>query len=78
MATNFSARLKDVTCGEQTQLVIIQNNEPSAVLIGVDAFQSLCDELEDLRTERVAVERLRSLERKRLVSHEDMLAHFST
>lgn len=76
MARTFGARLKDVTSGETTHLVIFEDNEPAAVLIGVEAYQSLQDELEDLRTERFASERLLSLDESNTISLEDMEASF--
>ncbi|MFK3724038.1 type II toxin-antitoxin system Phd/YefM family antitoxin [Pseudomonas monteilii] len=76
MARTFGARLKDVTSGETTHLVIFKDNEPAAVLIGVEAYQSLQDELEDLRADRLASERLLSLDESTTVSLEDMEACF--
>lgn len=76
MARTFGARLKEVTSGEMPHLVIFKDNEPAAVLVGIEAFQTMQDELEDLRTERLAAERLLSLKTSELVSLEDMEARF--
>ncbi|EPM45807.1 type II toxin-antitoxin system Phd/YefM family antitoxin [Pseudomonas syringae] len=76
MVRGFSAKLKEVTSGEVTHLVIFKDNEPAAVLVGVDAYQALQDELEDLRAERLAIERLSSLDEKQTVSFEDMEARY--
>lgn len=76
MARTFGARLKQVTSGEAIHLVIFKDNEPAAVLIGVDAFQAMQDELEDLRADRLASERLLSLNDENTVSLEDMEARF--
>jgi antitoxin StbD len=77
MVRSFGARLKDVTSGEVTHLVIFKDNEPAAVLVGVEAYQALQDELEDLRSELLAIERLPSLDNTDTVSLEDMEARFS-
>jgi len=77
MVRNFGARLKEVSSGEVTHLVIFKDNEPAAVLVGVEAYQALQDELEELRAERLAIERLSSLDEKNTVSLEDMEARFS-
>ncbi|RRV40872.1 type II toxin-antitoxin system Phd/YefM family antitoxin [Pseudomonas sp. o96-267] len=77
MVRGFSAKLKEVTSGEVTHLVIFKDNEPAAVLVGVDAYQSLQDELEDLRAERLAIERLSTLDEQNTVSLEDMEARFN-
>jgi antitoxin StbD len=57
-------------------LVIFKDNEPAAVLLGVDAYQALQDELEDLRAERLAIERLPTLSDQNTVSLEDMEVRF--
>ncbi|MNC23894.1 type II toxin-antitoxin system [compost metagenome] len=77
MVRSFGARLKDITSGEVTHLVIFKDNEPAAVLVGVEAYQALQDELEDLRAELLAIERLPSLDNTATVSLEDMEARFS-
>ncbi|HKS13235.1 MAG TPA: type II toxin-antitoxin system Phd/YefM family antitoxin [Pseudomonas sp.] len=76
MARTFGARLKEVTSGEATHLVIFKDNEPAAVLVGVEAYQAMQDELEDLRAERLASERLLTLDEANTVSLEDMEARF--
>ncbi|WP_259639752.1 type II toxin-antitoxin system Phd/YefM family antitoxin [Pseudomonas syringae group genomosp. 3] len=45
-------------------MVIFKDNEPAAVLVSVDAYQALQDELEDLRAERLAIEHLSTLDEK--------------
>lgn len=74
MARNFGSRLKEVASGDTHHLVIFKDNEPAAVLMGVEAYQALSDELEDLRSEILAIERLSSLNENELVSFEDMKA----
>ena len=76
MARNFGANLKSVTSGEQSHLVVFKDNEPAAVLMGIEAFQAMQDELEDLRIEMLASERLSSLDDSKLVSLEEMEARF--
>lgn len=76
MVRGFSARLKDVTSGDVPHLVIFKDNEPAAVLVGIETYQSLQDELEDLRAELLAIERLSSLDDDVSVSLEEMEARF--
>lgn len=76
MARTFGARLKEVTSGDTSHLVIFKDNEPAAVLMGVQAYQALQDELDDLRAERLAGERLLTLKEENTVSFEDMEARF--
>lgn len=76
MVRGFSARLKDVTSGDISHLVIFKDNEPAAVLVGIDTYQAMQDELEDLRSELLAIERLPSVENDVTVSLEEMEARF--
>ncbi|WCM48645.1 type II toxin-antitoxin system Phd/YefM family antitoxin [Pseudomonas sp. WJP1] len=75
MAQDFSAKLKEVTSGDVTHLVILKDNEPAAVLIGASAYQALQDELNDLRADLLAIERLLTLDEQNTASLEDMEAH---
>lgn len=76
MARSFGARLKEISSGLIPHLVVFKDNEPAAVLIGVDAYQAMRDELEDLRAESIAASRLPSLNDKPRVSLEDMEARY--
>ncbi|MBD8613843.1 type II toxin-antitoxin system Phd/YefM family antitoxin [Pseudomonas putida] len=76
MVRSFSARLRDVTSGDISHLVIFKDHEPAAVLVGIETYQALQDELEDLRSELRAIERLPSLDNDVTVSLEDMEARF--
>ncbi len=44
--------------GEQDRYVVMRNNAPAAVLLPVADYEALLDEIEDLRIERMAIERL--------------------
>ncbi|MFD2642997.1 Phd-YefM [Pseudomonas japonica] len=76
MVRGFSAKLKEVTSGKVSHLVIFKDNEPAAVLMSVENYQTLQDELEELRAERQAIDRLSTLDEERTVSLEDMEARF--
>ncbi|WP_416426654.1 type II toxin-antitoxin system prevent-host-death family antitoxin [Pseudomonas sp. App30] len=77
MARTFGARLKEVTNGDVPHVVVVKDNEPAAVLIGVNAYQAMQDEIDDLRAELLAIERLHSLDENETVSLEDMAALFN-
>lgn len=49
MARNFGAKLKEVTTGDMTHLVIFKDNKPTGVLVGVEAYQAMQAELVSLR-----------------------------
>jgi antitoxin StbD len=77
MVRGFSAKLKEVSSRATERLVIFKDNEPAAVIINVDAYQEMLDELENLRVEATARERLISFDQAKAVSHEDMRARYA-
>ena len=74
MARDFNAKLKEITSGDVTHLVIFKDNEPAAVLIGASAYQALRDELDDFRADHLALQRLSTLDEQNTSSLEDMEA----
>ncbi|MDV6320012.1 hypothetical protein [Chromohalobacter sp. HP20-39] len=76
MARSFSSRLKEISSRQTDRLVIFKDNQPAAVLMNVQAYQDLVDELEDLRIEAVARDRLASYQADQAIAHDDMRARF--
>jgi len=78
--TDIQRRAKEVfekiESGEQEKYVVMKNNAIAAVLIPADRYEALIDELEDLRLDAVARERLANFNPATAISHEDMLARF--
>lgn len=62
--------------GEQDKYVVMRNNAPAAVMMPVSAYEALMDELDDLRIEMAARDRLASFDRTKALSHEEMLKQF--
>jgi len=76
MVRGFSARLKEISSRTTERLVIFKDNQPAAVIINVAAYQEMLDELEDLRVEAAARERLIDFDQNKAVSHDDMRARY--
>lgn len=73
-AKKFFDRL---TSGDQDRYVVMRNNVPAAVMLSVKEFEAIMDELEDLRIEAIAAERLaKSNTTTPLVSHKDMFKKY--
>lgn len=77
MVRGFSARLKEISSRATERLVIFKDNQPAAVILNVDAYQEMLDELDDLRIEVAARERLTGFAEARAVSHDDMRARYA-
>ena len=66
-----------LSSGEQKKFVVMRNNAPAAVMMPVSVYEELMDELDDLRVELTARDRLQSFDRERAISHEEMMQRFS-
>lgn len=73
---NARLLLDSMVEGSQDRYVVIRDNRPTAVLLSTTRYEALMDELEDLRIEAVARERLLSLDKTKLISHAEMLKRF--
>ena len=77
MVRGFSTRLKEISSRALECFVIVKNNQPAAVIINVDAYQEMLDELKDLRVEAAAAERLTAFDQANAVCHDDMRARYA-
>ncbi len=79
--TEVSRSTKDIidrlASGEQDKYVVMRNNAPAAVMLPVAAYEALQDEIEDLRVEAVARERLRTYDPAKAITHEAMVRRFA-
>lgn len=72
MARGFSAKLKEIASRQTERLVVFKDNQPAAILMNVQAYQDMVDELEDLRIEAVSRDRLVSYQADQAISHDAM------
>lgn len=81
-ATDLSRKTRDLldalVHGRKRKLVVMRDNAPSAVLLSVAEYESMQDELQDLRIEAVARERLAGFDRADAIGHDEILAEFAT
>ena len=78
VSRSAKAIFRKLATGEQSRLVVLKNNAPAAVMLSVPAFESLMEELDNLRMEAVARCRLRTLNPKKTLSHREMLKRFGS
>ena len=62
--------------GKQDKFVVMRNNAPTAVMLPVDAYEALIDEVEDLRIEIIAIKRMRDFDRSKAIPHDEMVKKF--
>ncbi len=77
MVRSFSAKLKEVTSRATDRLVVFKDNEPAAVILNVQVYQDMQDELENLRIEAAARDRLAGFDAATAISHQDMRARYA-
>ncbi|WP_062268516.1 type II toxin-antitoxin system prevent-host-death family antitoxin [Endozoicomonas arenosclerae] len=78
-ARQLKAYLDKISNQESDKYVVMRNNQPAAVLLSVERFESMVEELEELRVEALARERLSAFdadEAAETISHSDMLKRF--
>lgn len=76
LSKKTSVTLEALEKGEAEKLIILKNNEPKAVLLSVEAYQALEEEVEDLRLATLALARLHTFKEKEAFSHEVLLEKF--
>ncbi|WP_252090823.1 type II toxin-antitoxin system Phd/YefM family antitoxin [Pseudomonas sp. MWU13-3659] len=76
MKRAFKARLGEVIDNEGRRMLILRNTEPAAVLMNARAFQAMTAEIEDLRADQLAAERLPGQGEVETISLETMEARF--
>ena len=64
--------------GKQDKYDIMRNNAPAAVMMSVQHYEALMDSIDDLKLELQASERLNTLEKSTLISHDDMIKKFES
>jgi len=63
--------------GEQDRYVVMRNNVPAAVMLAITEYEQMIEELDDLRVELIALERLSKMnEDTELVSFDEMQKRF--
>ena len=74
---NTRLLLDHMADGTQDRYVVMRDNRPTAVMLPTARYEALMAELEDLRIEAVARNRLSTIGQLKLVPHTEMLARFS-
>ena len=70
LSKKTSATLDALDRGEAEKLIILKNNTPKAVLLSMESYEAMQEEMEDLRLTALAIARLESFEEKKALTHE--------
>ncbi|MBW1786554.1 MAG: type II toxin-antitoxin system prevent-host-death family antitoxin [Deltaproteobacteria bacterium] len=77
LSKKTSATLEALEKGEVEKLIILKNNAPKAVLLSMEAYEAMEEELEDLRLMALALARLETFDSEKALSHDEMLEKFA-
>jgi len=76
LSKKTAATLDALEKGEAEKLIILKNNTPKAVLLSIEAYEAIEEEMEDLRLTALALARLETFKSKEALSHEYMMDKF--
>jgi antitoxin StbD len=68
--------LDSLSSGENEKFIILKNNAPKAILMSVDAYEALQEEIEDLRLTSLALARMQTFSFDDAISHKKMMEKF--
>ena len=77
LSKKTSATLDMLEKGEAEKLIILKNNTPKAVLLSIEAYEALEEEMEDLRLTALALARLETFDQKKVLSHKTVWEKFA-
>jgi len=63
--------------GDPDKLIILKNNAPKAILMSIDAYEAMEEELEDLRLTALVLARLKNFKPDGAISHKEMMEKFT-
>jgi len=76
LSKRTSATLDALEKGESEKLIILKNNSPKAVLMSIEAYEIMQEELEDLRLTALAISRLQSFDPEKALTHKELMDKF--
>jgi antitoxin StbD len=77
LSKKTAATLDLLENGETQKLIILKNNAPRAVLLSLEAYETMVEEMEDLRLTALALARMQTFSPAKSISHEEMMDMFT-
>ena len=76
LSKKTSATLDALANGDTDKLIILKNNTPKAVLLSMESYEAMEQEMEDLRLMALAMARMDSFDEKKALSHAFIMEKF--
>jgi antitoxin StbD len=77
LAKKTAATLTSIETGDMDKVIILKNNAPKAILMSIDAYEAMEEEIEDFRLTILALSRIQNFNPAEIISHEDMLNKYA-
>jgi len=78
LSKKTSATLDALSKGEPEKLIILKNNSPKAVLLSMESYEAMQEEMEDLRLTALALARTETFDEQKALSHARIKKKFGT
>jgi len=77
LAKHTAATLNSIETGDTDKFIILKNNTPKAVLMSIESYEAMEEEIEDLRLTALALARIQNFDSKESISHEEMMTKYA-
>lgn len=77
LAKHTAATLNSLESGEIDKLVILKNNSPKAILMSFESYETMEEEIEDLRLTALALSRIQTSDPSKVISHKEMMEKYA-
>ena len=77
LSKKTAATLDTLEKGDTEKLIILKNNAPKAILMSIDAYEAMEEEMEDLRLTALALARLQNFRSEDAIPHKKMMQKHS-
>lgn len=77
LSKHTSSTLDAFERGDAEKMIVLKNNTPKAILLSIDAFEAMQEEIEDLRLASLAFVRQESFDPHKALSHRQMIEKFA-
>lgn len=77
LSKRTSATLEAIEKGDAEKWIVLKNNSPKAVLLSMEAYEAMEEEMEDLRLTALALARLQTYDRKKALPHDYVWEKFA-
>jgi antitoxin StbD len=77
LAKNTAATLRSIAAGDIDKFIILKNNAPKAILMSIESYEAMEEEIEDLRLTALALSRIQSFDPGESISHKEMMNKYA-